>query len=48
MSTLIAGGTVVSSTGSSRQDVLLDGETIAAVLAPGSRALGDAAARPRR
>ena len=33
--TLIAGGTVVSATGRSRADVLIDGETIAAVLAPG-------------
>jgi dihydropyrimidinase len=38
--TLISGGTVVSATGSSLQDVLIDGETIAAVFAPGSTALG--------
>jgi len=38
--TLITGGTVVSSTGSALQDVLVDGETIAAVMAPGSQALG--------
>jgi dihydroorotase-like cyclic amidohydrolase len=38
--TLIKGGTVVSATGSAPQDVLTDGETIAAVLAPGSNALG--------
>jgi dihydropyrimidinase len=38
--TLIKGGTVVSATGSSLADVLVDGETIAAVLAPGSTALG--------
>jgi dihydropyrimidinase len=38
--TLIKGGTVVSSTGSSAQDVLIDGETIVALLAPGSNALG--------
>jgi dihydropyrimidinase len=38
--TLIRGGTVVSATGSSLQDVLVDGETIAALLAPGSTALG--------
>jgi dihydropyrimidinase len=37
---LIKGGTVVSATGSSLQDVLVDGETIAALLAPGSKALG--------
>ena len=40
MKTLITGGTVVSSTGSALQDVLVDGETIAAVMAPGSQALG--------
>ena len=49
MTTLIKGGTVVSSTGSSPQDVLIDGETIAAVLAPGSTALGvDPASAPTR
>jgi dihydropyrimidinase len=32
---LVQGGTVVSATGRSRADVLVDGETIAAVLAPG-------------
>ena len=36
MSLLITGGTVVSATGSSRQDVLIEGETIAALLAPDS------------
>ena len=41
MAILIKGGTVVSATGSAKQDVLIDGETIAAVLAPGSSALGD-------
>jgi dihydropyrimidinase len=40
MTTLIKGGTVVSATGSAAADVLVDGETIAAVLAPGSTALG--------
>jgi dihydropyrimidinase len=40
VTTLIQGGTVVTSTGSALQDVLIDGETIAAVLAPGSQALG--------
>jgi dihydropyrimidinase len=39
MRTLITGGSVVSATGASPADVLLDGETIAAVLRPG---LGDA------
>src|SRR3990170_375155 len=39
--TLITGGTVVSATGRSQADVLIDGETIAAVLAPGqAEALG--------
>ena len=37
---LITGGTVVSSTGSSLHDVLVDGETIVALLAPGSSTLG--------
>jgi dihydropyrimidinase len=40
MKTLISGGTVVTATGSSRADVLIDGETITAVLAPGSTLLG--------
>jgi dihydropyrimidinase len=35
MKTLIKGGTVVSSTGRIPADVLIDGETVAAVLAPG-------------
>ena len=38
--TLITGGTVVNATGTARADVLIDGETIAAVLAPGSTLLG--------
>jgi len=38
--TLIRGGTVVSAAGRSAADVLVDGETIAAVLAPGSTLLG--------
>ncbi|WP_029149455.1 dihydropyrimidinase [Microbacterium indicum] len=38
--TLITGGTVVSATGRALADVLVDGETIAAVLAPGSQLLG--------
>jgi len=38
--TLITGGTVVTSTGRSQADVLIDGETIVAVLAPGSVLLG--------
>ncbi|MFI7585828.1 dihydropyrimidinase [Spongisporangium articulatum] len=42
--TLIRGGTVVSSTGSSLQDVLVDGERIVALLAPGTSVLGDVAA----
>ncbi|PWC06522.1 dihydropyrimidinase [Mycetocola zhujimingii] len=40
MKTLIKNGTVVNSTGSAPADVLIDGETIAAVLAPGSTLLG--------
>jgi dihydropyrimidinase len=38
--TLITGGTVVNATGTAPADVLVDGEKIAAVLAPGSRLLG--------
>src|SRR5690606_1293706 len=38
--TLITGGTVVSATGRSLADVLVDGETIRAVLEPGSVLLG--------
>ena len=41
MYTLITGGTVVSSTGSGLADVLVEDETIAAVLAPGSAVLGE-------
>jgi dihydropyrimidinase len=41
MTILIKGGTVVSAEGSTLADVLLDGERIAAVVAPGSTALGD-------
>ena len=44
MTTLIKNGTVVSATGSSPQDVLVDGETVVALLAPGSQALGDVGA----
>ena len=40
MKTLVTGGTVVSSTGRSQADVLIDGETIAAVLPTGSTLLG--------
>lgn len=38
--TLITGGTVVTATGRSQADVLIDGETIVGVLAPGSVLLG--------
>ena len=38
--TLITGGTVVSATGRGEADVLIDGERIIAVLAPGSVLLG--------
>ena len=40
MKTLIKNGIVVNSTGVAVADVLIDGETIAAVLAPGSALLG--------
>lgn len=40
MKTLISGGLVVNATGSASADVLVDGEQIAAVVAPGSTALG--------
>src|SRR5215213_9575787 len=38
--TLITGGTVVTATGRSAADVLVDGEVIVGVLAPGSTLLG--------
>src|SRR3954464_9954357 len=40
MKTLIKSGTVVNAPGTASADVLIDGETIAAVLAPGSTLLG--------
>src|SRR4051795_13527227 len=40
MRTLIKNGTVVNATGTAQADVLIDGDTIAAVLAPGSTLLG--------
>ena len=40
MTTLITGGTVVNATGTAIADVLVDGEQIVAVLAPGSQLLG--------
>lgn len=40
MKTLIKNGTVVNATGTATADVLIDGETIAAVLEPGSKLLG--------
>jgi dihydropyrimidinase len=40
MTLLIKNGTVVSATGETRADVLVDGEQIAALVAPGSAALG--------
>jgi len=40
MKTLITNGTVVSATGRVAADVLIDGESIVAVLAPGSQVLG--------
>ena len=44
MTTLITAGTVVSATGSGPADVLIDGETIAALFTPGSAALGPVSA----
>jgi dihydropyrimidinase len=41
MTMLIKNGTVISPTGRSPADVLVDGEQIVALLAPGSGALGD-------
>jgi dihydropyrimidinase len=41
MTLLIKNGTVVSPTGQTRADVLIDGERIAALLQPGSSVLGD-------
>jgi dihydropyrimidinase len=43
MTILIKNGTVVSATGSYQADVLIDGQTIAAVIAPGGTSLGDLA-----
>jgi dihydropyrimidinase len=40
MKTLIKNGTVVNATGTATADVLIDGDTIAAVLQPGSNLLG--------
>ena len=49
MTILIRGGTVVSPTGTTVADVLVDGETIVAVIAPGTTALGsDLAASAER
>jgi dihydropyrimidinase len=49
MTILIKNGTVVTAQGSSQADVLVDGETIAAVLAPGDTSLGaDLAASAER
>ncbi len=42
MTTLIKNGTVVTSTGASSAEVLIDGETIVAVLQPGSELAGSA------
>jgi dihydropyrimidinase len=44
MTTLIKNGTVVNATGATDADVLVDGETIVALLSPGSTALGEIAA----
>jgi dihydropyrimidinase len=40
MTVLILGGTVISPSGSTRADVLVDGETIAALMTPGTTSLG--------
>ena len=40
MTTLIKNGTVVNATGTTTADVLVDGETIVALLSPGSTVLG--------
>src|SRR5687767_10863250 len=48
MTLLIKNGTVVSPTGQTRADVLVDGEQIAALLAPGSSLLGDVEASAER
>ena len=48
MTVLITGGTVVGPTGSSPMDVLIDGETVAALVVPGSTALGDLATSAER
>ncbi len=49
MTILITNGTVVTAQGSTQADVLIDGETIAAVLAPGDTSLGaDLAASAER
>ena len=45
MTTLIRGGTVVSTTGRTKADVLIDGERIAALVAPGDTSLGSDLAR---
>jgi dihydropyrimidinase len=41
MTTLIKNGTVVNATGSTKADVLIDGEYVVALLFPGSTALGE-------
>ena len=48
MTLLIKNGTVVSATGQGLADVLIDGEQIVALLAPGSTALGDVASSADR
>ena len=47
MTTLIKNGTVVSATGRHDVDVLVDGETIAALLQPGSDPAASAASPAR-
>ena len=48
MTTLITGGTVVSPEGATPMDVVVEGETIAALVPPGSALVASASARPRR
>ena len=48
MSMLITGGTVVSATGADAYDVLIDGETVVALLSPGSEVAASAAASAER
>ena len=48
MTVLVTGGTVVGPTGSAPMDVLIDGETVAALVVPGSAVVGDLRASAER